>query len=166
MYYKDPKLSDIQANSGPIRGGTKVRVMGTGFNQEGACNKVVRFSVFEIRPVNENNDTCMIVNSPGVKIPDAVVVSVALNGQQFTKDIILHIKDLENTFEYYVEPIISGFTPKTGPNIGGTQVTINGLGFMPKKDANGNPDPKKNKAWVRFVDPETLEPLAAEYEVK
>lgn len=37
---------------------------------------------------------------------------------------------------------------------------------MPKRDANGNPDPKKNKAWVRFVDPDTLEPLAPEYEVK
>jgi hypothetical protein len=42
---------------------------------------------------------------------------------------------------------------------------INGLGFTPRKDVNGNPDPKRNKLWVRFVDPETGEQLAPEYEV-
>lgn len=45
-------------------------------------------------------------------------------------------------------------------------MTINGLGFTPIKDTNGNPDKKKNKMWVRFVDPETGEPLAPEYRVK
>jgi IPT/TIG domain len=93
-------------------------------------------------------------------------VGVALNGQQFSKDFILHVKDDENTYEYYNDPIITSFTPHSGPNIGGTQVTINGLGFTPIKDTNGNPDKKKNKMWVRFVDPETGEPLAKEYQVK
>lgn len=37
---------------------------------------------------------------------------------------------------------------------------------MPVKDPYGNPDKKKNKLWVRFVDPDTKEPLAPEYEVK
>ncbi len=43
---------------------------------------------------------------------------------------------------------------------------INGLGLAPIKDIDGNPDKKKNKAWVRFVDPDTEEVLAAAYEVK
>lgn len=79
-YYKDSKVVDIQPSSGPIRGGTKTRVIGTGFNQEGACNKTSRFSVFEVKPINETNDTIMWVTSPAVKVPDAVVVAVALNG--------------------------------------------------------------------------------------
>lgn len=164
-YYRDPKITEVTPHSGPIKGGTKVKVFGTGFNQEGACNKVVRFSVFELRPTNENNDTCLHVTSPKVNIPDSVVVSVSLNGQQFIKDIILHWKDVENTYDYYVDPVISGIYPKSGPSIGGTQVVINGIDFMSKKDLNGNPDPKKNRAWVRFVDPDTNEPLASEYEV-
>jgi hypothetical protein len=45
-------------------------------------------------------------------------------------------------------------------------VTINGLGLTPIRDENGNPDKKKNKLWVRFVDPVTGEPLASEYRVK
>lgn len=45
-------------------------------------------------------------------------------------------------------------------------MVINGIGFTPKKDLNGNPDKKRNKLWVRFVDPDTQEVLAKEYEVK
>lgn len=120
MYYKDPVLSDIQPGSGPTRGGTTVKVLGTGFNQEGACNRTIRFATYEVKPINETLDTTIWVKSPAVKIPDAVVVSVALNGQQFSKDFILHVKDDENTFEYYNDPLVSSFTPHSGPNIGGT----------------------------------------------
>jgi hypothetical protein len=42
---------------------------------------------------------------------------------------------------------------------------IHGLGFTPKKDAYGFRDKKKNKYWVRFIDPDTGEVLADEYEV-
>ncbi len=38
-YYRDPKLTEIRPSSGPTKGGTTVRVFGSGFNQEGACNK-------------------------------------------------------------------------------------------------------------------------------
>lgn len=43
---------------------------------------------------------------------------------------------------------------------------IKGLGLTPRKDLNGNPDKKKNKLWVRFVDPDTGDVLASEYQVK
>lgn len=120
-YYKDPKLADIRPGAGPIKGGTTVAVVGLGgFNQEGACNKTVRFATIEVKPINETNDTMIWVKSPKVQVPDAVVVAVALNGQQFTKDVVLHVKDKENTFEYYSPPLVSSFTPRSGPNIGGT----------------------------------------------
>lgn len=31
---------------------------------------------------------------------------------------------------------------------------------MPRKDKEGNPDSNKNKMYIRFVDPDTLEELA------
>lgn len=37
---------------------------------------------------------------------------------------------------------------------------INGFGFAPRKDAEGNMDKSKNKMYVRFVDPDTKEELA------
>ena len=80
MYYKDPKLSDIVPFAGPIKGNTVVSIFGSGFNQEGACNKTVRFATWEVKPMNETNDTTIWVKSPKVAIPDAVVIAVALNG--------------------------------------------------------------------------------------
>jgi hypothetical protein len=65
-----------------------------------------------------------------------------------------------------MEPIVSSYTPLSGPSIGGTKVSIYGLGFTPRRDANGNPDPKKNRMWVRFVDPDSGEVLAQETEVR
>ena len=42
---------DIQPDSGPISGGTTVKIVGKGLNPEGACNKTTRFSVFETKPI-------------------------------------------------------------------------------------------------------------------
>jgi hypothetical protein len=81
MYYKDPWLQTIVPDSGPTRGGTLVKIIGGHFNQEGACNKTMRFSTYEMKSFNETNDTIAYVISPPVPIPDAVVVAVALNGQ-------------------------------------------------------------------------------------
>ncbi len=41
----------------------------------------MRFATWEIKPINETTDTTIWVKSPAVKIPDAVIVAVALNGQ-------------------------------------------------------------------------------------
>lgn len=37
---------------------------------------------------------------------------------------------------------------------------VNGYGFAPRKDKDGNHDKVRNKMFVRFVDPDTLEELA------
>lgn len=79
---------------------------------------------------------------------------------------MLHVRDYENTYEFYKPPLISYFTPKSGPSIGGTQMVINGLGLTPIKDQSGNPDKNKNKMWVRFVDPDSGAVLAPAYQVK
>lgn len=87
-YYKDPKLTNITPYSGPIKGGTDVRIDGKGFAHRGACNRTVRVATNEVKPFyNEKDKTNTTVDdskiyftSPAVKIPDATVVSVALNG--------------------------------------------------------------------------------------
>jgi len=85
MYYRDPDILVVTPPRGPLKGKTMVRVDGKGFNQEGACNKWVRFGTMETRPFNETEDTFLFVQAPGgdplVNFPDQVVVSVALNGQ-------------------------------------------------------------------------------------
>jgi hypothetical protein len=47
-----------------------------------------------------------MVVSPPANVPDSVVVSISLNGQQFIRDIIYHHRDIENTFTYIQEMLI------------------------------------------------------------
>jgi hypothetical protein len=44
-------------------------------------------------------------------------------------------------------------------------LNIDGIGFTPRKGIDGSPDKKKNKMWIRFVDPETGNILSKEQEV-
>ena len=62
-------------------------------------------------------------------MPDAVVVSVSLNGQQFARDYTLHFRDQENTFTYYQPALIIEYGPKAGPISGKTKIRVSGLGF-------------------------------------
>ena len=60
----------------------------------------VRYGQYQQKLVNYT-DTELVVQSPPANVPDSVVVSVALNGQQFVADKTLHFRDVENTFIYY-----------------------------------------------------------------
>ena len=163
MYYRDPDVLAINPPRGPLSGHTQIKISGAGFNQEGACNKTVRFATMELKSDNETSDDAIYVTAPGaplVRQAGQVVVAIALNGQQFTHDKILHIRDDENTYEYYENPIISNMGPIRGANVGGTKVRVNGIGFTPLLDKEGNTDRVKNKMWVRFVDPDTLQEIA------
>ena len=104
--------------------------------------------------------SAIFVESPKVKIPDSTVVSVSLNGQQFSKDIVVHVRDDENTFEYYQEPYVANFEPLTGPSTGNQKVKLNALGLTPRRDKDGKKGKDKNKAYVRYVDPDTGEVLS------
>jgi hypothetical protein len=71
----------------------------------------------------------MNITSPISKTPVSVVVSIALNGQQFVNDKILHYRDFENTFTYYQDLYISDYGPKAGPTSGKTVIRVRGMGF-------------------------------------
>ena len=89
IYYKDPEITKVSPTLGPAKGGTSVTIEGVGFRQEGVCNATVRFGTVPTKP-DGFNDTMIVVKSPPVDTPDASVVSVALNGQQYIKEKILH----------------------------------------------------------------------------
>jgi len=100
VYYIDPQIKSVTPNKGPLRGCTVSQLFGKGFNQEGVCNVTVRYGAMQQKILNYT-DTEMNITSPQAKIPDSVVVSIALNGQQFIYDKTLHYRDVENTFTYY-----------------------------------------------------------------
>jgi hypothetical protein len=58
---------------GPITGGTVVTINATGFTQKAISKRVIRLGILEVEPISYTNETI------------TSVVSVSLNGQQFTK---------------------------------------------------------------------------------
>jgi hypothetical protein len=70
-------------------------------------------------------------------VPDAVVVSIALNGQQFISDKTMHFRDIENTYTYYQDMLIQDFGPKSGPVHGKTKITVQGMGFAQFRNEDG-----------------------------
>ena len=112
----------------------------------------VRFGTVPTKP-DSRSATEIIVKTPHVDIPDAAVVSVALNGQQYIKEKILHFQDDENTFLFYQRPHIATFGPVSGPASGNTLIKIEGKGFLPAKYLNGT-FKTSTSVWARFVGPD------------
>ena len=128
-YYKSPIISGISPIMGGVEGDTTVKIMGSGFDQPGACKVTTRFATYIARPIKVEDDY-ILVKSPKANYTGSVVVQVSLNGQQFEKDITYNYRDQQNTFYYYKCPVISGIHPDEGPSAGGNDISIYGIGFL------------------------------------
>jgi len=121
-YYTQPTVRSVSPPLGPLRAGTLVTVNGTGFSQSNACKRVVRLGHIQVEPISFTNDT-MTFEAPNAHLPATTVVSVALNGQQFTGQHGYHSPANSVTFDYYKDPYASVHFPSKGPTNGGTEIT-------------------------------------------
>jgi hypothetical protein len=116
-YVAAPVVSTIAPSSGPLAGGTVVTVTGTGFT--GATK--VAFGANAATTFMVNSDTSITATSPSgtgsihVRVTTAYGLSAAT-----TADL----------FGYGVTPVVTGISPASGPDAGGTVVTITGTGFL------------------------------------
>ena len=99
-YYRNPTISGVSPDLGPVTGATNSYLTGSGFNDTNICRLTVRYGQTHVAPTSMS-DTQLDVNSPPVTVPGEVVVSVSGNGQQFINDKTLHFRDASNTFYYY-----------------------------------------------------------------
>jgi hypothetical protein len=149
-YYEETWISSVTPILGPVDGGTFVNITGGDFNQTGVCNVTVRFATYQVKP-DYFDSNVISVRSPKASYPGAVVVQVALNGRQFDKDIIINFRDEENTFYYYKLPLITDVKPEKGPTIGGTEITLNGVGFRDPFYSDTFTE-EERKLYYRFVE--------------
>lgn len=133
-------------------------VQGSGFAQAATCRRVVRLGHLEVEPVSFTSDS-MTIKTPAVELPSTTVLSVSLNGQQFTNQQEVHSPKKSVTFDYYADPYASLFYPSKGPTNGGTLIKVQGYGFMLKRRH------LKDQLWTRFVDPSSKQELAPATEV-
>jgi hypothetical protein len=116
QYLSPPAVSAISPSAGPNAGGTVVTISGSGFT--GATK--VFFGVNTAAAVTVNSDTSITATSPAGSGHAHVRVSTpAGTSPAVTADL----------FRYGTPPAVTAISPASGPNAGGTVVTISGSGF-------------------------------------
>jgi LPXTG-motif cell wall-anchored protein len=113
-YFDAPVVTDLDPTEGPETGGTEVTIIGTGF--EGTTG--VTFDGLPATSFEVVSDTELTAISPA-HAPGVVDVTVLHPGGDVDA----------GDFEYLNVPSISGITPDSGPEDGGTVVVITGEGF-------------------------------------
>ena len=106
-----PKVTDISPASGSVSGGTTVTITGTNLNDA----ITVTFDGTPATTFSADNDTTIIATTPAHTTAGAVnVVITTLNGAA------------TGTYTYIALPTVTSISPASGPEIGGTVVTITG----------------------------------------
>jgi hypothetical protein len=118
-----PTITSIDPDDGPISGGTRVTITGTGFGAASA----VRFggSAGSDLVASPDGTSVTVTTPPGAA--GAVDVVVVLPGPDAQE---------EDGFTYLLAaPVIDAIDPDEGPTSGGTTVTVTGSGFVPGETA-------------------------------
>jgi hypothetical protein len=121
-----PFISAISPGGGPYTGGTLVTLFGQGFDEP------VAVSIGGIgQAVISVTGTEVVIRTGGVRVEDCDVVSENPGTVSIT-----NIETGESAegpaFEFIVpQPLVTGVSPSSGPQAGGTAVTISGQGFEP-----------------------------------
>lgn len=116
-YVAPPTVSSVSPSSGPEFGGTSVTITGTGF----ASGASVTFDGASATNVHIASDTTITCNTPVGSAGPAEVVVTNLDNQQSTP---------ADLFLYIAPPAPTSVSPATGPEAGGTAVTISGTCFL------------------------------------
>jgi hypothetical protein len=118
------RISSVSPSVGSVSGGTRVSVMGSGFeDREGMKCRFGESSSSSIVPatfVSMNELECVSPRSEGSR-SGSVSVEVTMNGVDFTEDAV--------QFRYVLDASVSHVTPSSGPSRGGTLLTVHGSDF-------------------------------------
>ena len=113
-----PTVTSLSPAAGPIAGGTRVLITGTGFV---ANSTTVSFGTTAAAGQTVNSATTMHATSPAGTGTVDVTVSDS-NGTSATSSA--------DSFSYLATPTVISLLPAAGPIAGGTRVIITGTGFV------------------------------------
>ncbi len=111
-----PTFTSISPKSGPVAGGTTVKITGTGF-VAGSTVTIGGAAATEVKRLSEQEITA---RTPAGAVGEAAVVVTDSGGASTGGEKFLYLE----------APIITSITPSTGLPAGGTTVTITGSGFL------------------------------------
>ncbi len=124
-----PVVDELQPNDGPEAGGTAVTILGSGFSGATAVN----FGLVAAESFTVNSDTSITAVSP------------PQSGYWWVVDVMVTTPDgtsavgPQDKFSY--GPVVGKITPRRGPAVGGTPVTISGVALEGATAVNFGPAP-------------------------
>ncbi|MGC9960588.1 MAG: IPT/TIG domain-containing protein [Acidimicrobiales bacterium] len=118
-YDSVPKLTHLSPAAGPIKGGTKVTITGSGFVVRATT---VKFGTKPATVVSCKSTTTCTATSPAAKAGTVAIVVTTPGGSSAVTTA--------DKFGYDSVPKITLLSPKAGSYKGGTVVTITGTGFV------------------------------------
>ena len=127
-YHAEPTLASLAPNHGHAVGFTPVTITGTGFLNDDAGPAFVvvgGLAASDVLVVSDTTLTCAV--PPGVAGTTADVIIVNQNGSA----------SLAGAFRYHAAPTLASASPRSGPSIAQTTVTLTGIGFQ--NDQAGTP---------------------------
>ena len=119
-YNPAPTISSVSPNAGPLEGGTRITITGTGFFL--GTDVFIGGAKTPFRLGKVVSSTTIITDTPLSSAGPKDVVVRNSDGQEDT---------LKAGFTYHPAPAIKGITPDNGKLAGGTQIDILGGGFLP-----------------------------------
>ena len=135
-YYNDPRIAKISPDYGPLSGGTKVTLRGSGFlpfdwredinNQNDTFCSWGPLGKTPAAVLSSTEAECLAPeNNMGLKI-DTPQVNLTLNNQNYTDEAV--------KFYFYNPPKIIDAEPLRGPVKGGTEVNLWGTQYQKNKN--------------------------------
>jgi hypothetical protein len=125
-----PEITTLSPNQGPLTGGSRVTIFGLGFDSP----IQVFFDDVEAQVIYVNINQVTVMSPPGHAIGAASVRVVNINADKSTT--------VPNAYRYRPPFALSAMSPTSGPAIGGTRITIDGVGFS---DPMSSPSPASRR---------------------
>ncbi|MED6307675.1 MAG: IPT/TIG domain-containing protein, partial [Planctomycetota bacterium] len=129
-FYVHPRMmvSAVVPAAGPVAGGTRVALLGSGFRETTAlyCRFEGSGATVAARHVGARQIECAAPPSSGA---GSRAVEVTMNGQQFSSSGV--------AYTYRPAAAVSSRWPSSGAVEGGTPVTVSGSGFSAAAEAEG-----------------------------
>jgi IPT/TIG domain len=130
-----PSLTTVSPDSGPIGGGTRITIFGSGFEApvQVAFSKTTAFAQMQVISVTFNQIIAITPTARDVN-PDGSGVLVGPVDLRVININSNKSATLTAAFRYTPAMQITGLRPLQGTALGGTDVTIDGIGFDPPVD--------------------------------
>ncbi|XP_062339589.1 plexin-B2-like [Osmerus eperlanus] len=122
--YRDPAPSSVQPEQGPAAGGTVITITGTSLDTATTDDVTITVGGVPCQVLSFGSHlTCQTGGYAGQKLPSPLLPVIVSYGRNTSREVRGH------HFQYWDNPKVTDYNPKTSFHCGGRRVVVQGSGF-------------------------------------